>query len=84
MVRSQEQEDPKEDSRRDSTVKDNRECDDSRRDSKEPAIIGLTSYVDKRRYRLRRHSRRYYVDRKKRWVDLTDAVDDRGDADEKW
>ncbi|XP_043518094.1 cAMP-specific 3',5'-cyclic phosphodiesterase-like isoform X1 [Frieseomelitta varia] len=60
MVRSQEQQARKPDSRRDSAAKDNR---DSRRNSKETTSLGLSSYADRRRYRLRRHSRRYYVDR---------------------
>ncbi|KAG7212437.1 hypothetical protein KM043_012752 [Ampulex compressa] len=53
------------DSRRDSLFKETRDRGDSRRNSKETAAIGLP-YVDRRRHRLRRHSRRYYVDRNKR------------------
>lgn len=47
--------------------RDDRERADSRRNSRETATIGLT-IVDRRRHRPRRHSRRYYVDRNKRWV----------------
>lgn len=65
LVRSQEQENQKDGSRRDSSVRDNR---DSRRNSKESASIGHASHLDKRRHRPRRHSRRYYVERNKRWV----------------
>lgn len=65
LVRSQEQENQKDGSRRDSSVRDNR---DSRRNSKETASIGHASHLDKRRHRPRRHSRRYYVERNKRWV----------------
>lgn len=64
LVRSQEQENEKEGSRRNSSVRDNSR--DSRRNSREAASIGLTSHVDKRRHRPRRHSRRYYVERNKR------------------
>jgi len=53
------------DSRRDSLY--SRDRADSRRNSKETTTIGL-SIVDRRRHRPRRHSRRYYVDRNKRWV----------------
>jgi len=53
------------DSRRDSLY--GRDRADSRRNSRETATIGLT-IVDRRRHRPRRHSRRYYVDRNKRWV----------------
>lgn len=62
LVRSQEQENQKDGSRRDSSVRDNR---DSRRNSKETASIGHASHLDKRRHRPRRHSRRYYVERNK-------------------
>lgn len=55
------------DSRRDSLYsRDDRDRADSRRNSRETATIGL-AIVDRRRHRPRRHSRRYYVERK-RWV----------------
>lgn len=58
--------------------RDDRERADSRRNSRETATIGLT-IVDRRRHRPRRHSRRYYVDRNKRWV--TCDVANRSDLD---
>lgn len=55
-------------SRRDSLYsRDDRDRADSRRNSKETATIAL-AIVERRRHRPRRHSRRYYVDRNKRWV----------------
>lgn len=55
------------DSRRYSTYRDNRKYVDSRRNSRDTTTIDL-AIVDRRRHRLRRHSRRYFVDRNKRWV----------------
>jgi len=61
------------DSRRDSLYsRDDRDRADSRRNSRETATIGL-AIIDRRRHRPRRHSRRYYVDRK-RWVVLANRL----------
>lgn len=55
------------DSRRDSLYsRDDRDRADSRRNSRETATVAL-AIIDRRRHRPRRHSRRYYIERK-RWV----------------
>ena len=57
-------------SRRESQIRDSLDRDkerrDSRRDSKENSIV--LAHCDRRRPRTRRHSRRYYVERHRRWV----------------